>query len=119
MENSFYRKKIARQRRTFSVRKKLRGNSASPRMSVNKTNKHLYVQLIDDENGLTLGSFSTMNKEKKLSKSKETAKEIGKKIAEIAKNKNINRVIFDRGRYKYHGLIAELATGAREAGLQF
>jgi large subunit ribosomal protein L18 len=110
----------ARKSRVMRVRKKLHGSAEKPRLSVSKTNCHIYAQLIDDEAGITLGGFGTLSKscsEKR--KSKKSAQLIGKQIAEIAKGKNINAVIFDRGRYKFHGLIAELANSAREAGLQF
>lgn len=108
-----------RQRRVFRVRKRLKGTSTKPRMSVNKTNKHLFVQLIDDENSKTLAAMGTYSKEFKGSKkSKESASILGKKIAEIAKSKKIDEVVFDRGRYKFHGLLSELAKGAREAGLK-
>ena len=89
-----------------------------------KSNQHLFAQIIDDENGVTLAGVGTMSKDlrtkgKMLKKSKSAAKEVGAKIAELAKEKNIEKVVFDRGRYKFHGLIAELAGAAREAGLKF
>ena len=92
-------------------------------MSVFKSNRHLFVQLIDDENGNTLISASTIMKGIKdpefMKKGKGAARYIGSYIAEQAKTKNIQAVIFDRGHNKYHGLLAELANAAREAGLQF
>jgi large subunit ribosomal protein L18 len=118
MEKSLAKLKISRHRRVLRVRKTLNGTLMKPRLSVCKSNKHLYAQLIDDENSHTLAFASTLSKEK-MKKSKESAKEVGLKLAKIAKEKNINRVIFDRGRYKYHGLIAHLADGAREGGLEF
>ena len=76
--------------------------------------------MIDDENGLTLASYSTLAKELKGKKrTKETARLVGQKIAEIAKEKKIESIIFDRGRFKYHGIIAELANAARENGIKF
>jgi large subunit ribosomal protein L18 len=119
MDTSFKKREISRKRRKFHNRKKIKGTDLVPRMNVNKSNKHLYVQLIDDENRTTLACVSTISKENKMKKSKDAAKKIGKEIAELAKKKKINAVIFDRGRFKYHGLIAELANAAREAGLQF
>lgn len=102
------------------IRKKLRGTALKPRLSVFKSLSHIGVQLIDDENGVTLASFSTLAKEMKGKKrSKETAKLIGAKIGEIAKERKIERVVFDRGRHKYHGLIAEVADGARDKGMKF
>lgn len=108
--------------RRLRVRKKLRGNAEKPRMSVFKSNRHLSIQLIDDESGKTLVALSTVMPEmrkQKMVKSKEAATVLGQKIAEQALAKNIERVVFDRGHYKYHGLIAQLADSARKAGLQF
>ena len=118
MENRLKKRKITRKRRVFRVRKKVKGTLDKPRLCVIKTNKHLYAQLIDDESGNTLAAAATLSKEK-LNKSKTVAKEIGMSLAKIAKDKNINTVVFDRGRFKYHGLIAHLADGAREGGLEF
>lgn len=120
MDNSKKNRNRARKTRVMRVRKTLHGNAEKPRLSVSKTNCHIYAQLIDDEAGVTLAGFGTLSKacsEKR--KSKETAREIGKQIAELAKKRNINSVVFDRGRYKFHGVVAELANSAREAGLQF
>lgn len=105
------------------VRKKVQGTSVKPRLSVFKSNKHIHVQLIDDEHGKTLGALGTIAKEFKGTdlggKSKASAKVLGEKIAEMAKKQNIKEVVFDRGPYKYHGILAELADGARAGGLQF
>lgn len=120
MDNSKKRRKGAREKRIMRVRKKVRGTTLAPRLTVSKTNCHIYAQLIDDEKGITLAGFGTQSKDaKEKRKSKAGAKEVGKQIAHLAKGKNIDKVIFDRGRYKFHGLIAELANSAREAGLQF
>lgn len=123
MDNSKFKKQRARKARVLRVRKKLIGTASIPRMSVSKTNAHLYVQLIDDVKAVTVGGIGTLSKgNQKTSfngKSKAAARHLGSQIAEIAKKQNIERVIFDRGRYKFHGIIAELAAGAREAGLQF
>jgi large subunit ribosomal protein L18 len=91
---------------------------------VHKTNRNLSAQLIDDENGITLASFGTMSKELRTSKKskmkpKDAARSVGQKLAELAKQKNIKAVVFDRGRFKFHGVIAELANAAREGGMQF
>ncbi len=111
---------LTRKRRIYRVRKNIKGTQTKPRMSVNKTNKHLFVQLIDDESAKTLAAIGTYSKEfKGTKKSKESASILGKKIAEIAKSKKIKEVVFDRGRYKFHGLLSELAKGAKEAGLKF
>jgi large subunit ribosomal protein L18 len=123
MDNSLKKRKVSRNRRVLRVRKKLKGNSLMPRLSVYKSNLHLYAQLIDDEKGVTLAGIGTLSKKfqktKFNEKSKASARELGKYLAEVAKQKGIERAIFDRGRYKFHGLIAELAKAAREAGLQF
>lgn len=122
MESSVLKKNKKRSKRMLRVRKKLRGTAEQPRLCVLKTNQHIAVQLIDDDASKTLASVGTMMKElrvKKLKKSKEAAKLVGTRIAEIAKEKQINKVIFDRGRHQYHGLIAALADSAREAGLTF
>ncbi len=123
MDNSKKKRLRARTNRVMRVRKKVRGTAQRPRLSVHKTNQHIYAQIIDDESGITLAGMSSVSKENQSTsmnkKSKETARHIGKQIAELAKKKSIEAVIFDRGRYKYHGVIAELAEGAREAGLRF
>lgn len=112
-----------REKRKLRVRKTLRGNHEKPRMCVFKSNKHIGVQLIDDEKGITICSAATIDKDFQGSdfckKTKDSAKKVGAKIAEIAKKHNISEVIFDRGRFKYHGLLAELAEGARASGLKF
>lgn len=111
-----------RKRRGFRIRKKLRGTADKPRMSVFKSNRHLFVQIIDDEASKTILSVGTMSdacKGKFDKKSKEAAKFIGLELANKAKEKNISRVVFDRGSLRYHGLIAAIADSAREAGLQF
>jgi large subunit ribosomal protein L18 len=118
MENRLEKRTHKRIMRALRVRKHLRGTAEKPRLSVAKTNKHISVQLIDDEKGITLASVSTLN-ENMGKKNKATAKQIGLKLGQLAKEKQVERVVFDRGRFKYHGIIEEVATGAREAGLQF
>lgn len=123
MENSRINSSRTRLKRSRRVRKRLRGNSEKPRMCVFKSNGHIQVQLIDDEAGVTLGAISTFSKEFRntpyCKKNKESAKQIGASIAKIAKEKNIERVVLDRGPSKYHGVIAALADSARENGLLF
>ncbi len=123
MDNSLKRRKKARASRVMRVRKTLRGSSDRPRLSVFKSNQHIYAQLIDDEKGITLAGVGTPSKANQggsfARKSKDAARAIGLQIAEMAKSKQVTMVIFDRGRSKYHGLVAELANAAREAGLQF
>jgi len=123
MEHYLLKREQKRRKRLMRVRRHVRGTTLKPRLSVNKTNQHLSVQIIDDEQGVTLASAGTVQKEFKEmqlgKKSKESARAIGKKIAELAKQQQIEQIVFDRGRYKYHGHIAELAKAAREAGLKF
>jgi large subunit ribosomal protein L18 len=123
MHNEIKKRDAQRRRRVLRVRKGVRGNAGRPRLCVFKSNQHISVQLIDDDTGATLASVGTMTKEfrnlKLGKKSKEAAREVGKKLAELAKARDIQRVVFDRGHHKYHGVLAELANGARESGLQF
>lgn len=123
MDNSLKRRKKARASRVMRVRKTLKGNSERPRLSVFKSNQHIYAQIIDDEKGITLAGAGTLSKVNKGTsfdnKSKEAARQIGVQIAEMAKAKQVKAVVFDRGRSKFHGVVAELAAAAREAGLQF
>lgn len=123
MSNQVLKKQSLRQKRAFRVRKTLKGTAERPRLSVNKSNKHIIAQLIDDEKGVVLGMSGTVAKEFRGTpfekKSKESAKKIGESIATIAKKNNIHEVIFDRGSAKYHGILAELANAARAGGLKF
>jgi len=123
MDSSHVRREISRKRRVMRVRKTLKGDSAKPRLNVFKSNQHIYAQIIDDEVGKTLISISTLSKEckkaKMTGKSKKVGRFLGEHLADMAKSKNIEHVVFDRGRFKYHGVIAELAEGARSKGLQF
>jgi large subunit ribosomal protein L18 len=118
-------KEILRQRtrRTFRVRKLLKGTSVRPRLSVFRSNKHLYCQVIDDATRKTLASASTRDKEVraglKATGNKEAATIVGQSIAARALAAGIQDVCFDRGPYKYHGRIAALAEAARAAGLKF
>ncbi len=112
-----------RKRRHKRVRKKVFGTPERPRLAVFRSNKHIYAQIIDDVKGHTLVAASTLDKElrEKLQKTwnKEAAREVGKLIGKRALEKGIKKVVFDRGGFKYHGRIKELADGAREAGLEF
>jgi len=105
-------RKNKRQIRRRRVRAKIKGTEKRPRLSVFKSNKFVYAQLIDDENGKTLASASD---EKNL----KSVYEIGKLLAKKAADKKIEAVVFDRSGYKFHGKILELAKGAREGGLKF
>ncbi len=117
--------KVTRQlrlRRKRRVRKAIRGTAERPRLSVFRSNKHVYCQLIDDFERKTLVSASTRDKDIKGISSTSTtdaAAAIGKALAEKAKAAGIQQVCFDRGPYKYHGRVAALANAAREAGLNF
>jgi large subunit ribosomal protein L18 len=117
------KKSEARCKRALRVRNQIRQVSGRVRLSVFKSNKHLAVQLIDDAKGHSLGGIATYSKEFQKTafnkRSKESAKKLGMRIAEIAQEKGIKEVVLDRGPFSYHGLIAELANAAREAGLNF
>jgi large subunit ribosomal protein L18 len=123
MIKDLIKRNVRRRRRMMRVRKQVRGTALKPRLSVFKSNMHIFAQLIDDDKGFTIASAGTVMKEfrdKKLSKrSKEAARVVGIKLAETAKQMNIDNAVFDRGFNKYHGLLAEVANAARETGLQF
>ena len=109
---------VARVARHERIRKNLHGTSSTPRLCVFKSNKDLYVQIIDDEEGKTLVSVS--GKELKLNGVNiENAKKVGEEIAARAKKAKIKTVVFDRGGYLYHGVVKALAESAREKGLEF
>lgn len=104
------------------IRKRVSGTADVPRMSVFRSNKQISVQLIDDVNGVTLTSASSLQKEATLSEGMnkiQQAAEVGKLIAEKAIQKNISTVVFDRNGYLYHGRVKSLADAARNAGLKF
>ena len=121
MDNIFKRNEL-RKKRGLRVRRHLRGNASKPRMCVVKTNLHIEVQLIDDEKGVTLASVNTRMKEFRNTefgkKNKSSAAKLGEAIAQKAKEKEISSVIFDRGCFKYHGILAALADAARDNGLK-
>jgi large subunit ribosomal protein L18 len=103
------------------IRKKVRGTAGQPRLAVFRSVKHIYVQIIDDDNGVTLCAASSAEKNAgaKPGGNMAAAQTIGKLIAERAKEKGISNVVFDRGGYIYHGRVKSLADAAREAGLEF
>jgi len=113
----------ARKRRQRRVRAKVSGTSDRPRLSVFRSTSNIFVQVINDDEGETLVSASTIDKEiagQMTDKSKsDAARLVGKIVAERAKEAGIETVVFDRGGYRYHGRVAALAEGAREAGLKF
>ena len=106
-----------RMKKKLKIRKKVSGDDVRPRLCVFKSSKNIYAQMIDDNTGTTLVSASTIQ-DKISTKGKVAATEVGKLIAERAKEKNITKAVFDRSGYIYHGRIKSLADGAREAGLQ-
>jgi large subunit ribosomal protein L18 len=109
----------ARVRRHLRVRKKVVGSTARPRLVVNRSARHIVVQIVDDSVGQTLASASTMDEAVKSAEGDKTAKAklVGTLIAERARDAGITAVVFDRGGYQYHGRVAALADSAREAGL--
>lgn len=110
----------ARAKRHARVRAKISGTPECPRLNVFRSSKHIYAQIIDDVNGVTLASASTMDKEfEGAGGNVEAARKVGQMIAKRALDKDIKDVVFDRGGYIYHGRVKELAEGAREGGLNF
>ena len=110
----------ARLKRHARVRSKVSGTPECPRLDVFRSAKHIYVQVIDDVNGVTLASASTVEKDfGAYGGNKEAAKKVGEMIAKRALEKGIENVVFDRGGYIYHGRVKVLAEGAREGGLKF
>lgn len=110
--------KQARQARHIRIRKHLKGTSSRPRLAVFRSSKHIYAQIIDDQQRKTIAAVSDLKLTDKKVKS-DKAYEIGKKLAEDALKKEIKTVVFDRGGFLYHGRVEKLAKGAREGGLQF
>jgi large subunit ribosomal protein L18 len=117
------KKELLRQKRHRRVRSKVYGTAERPRLNVFRSLKHIYAQLIDDNTGRTLAAASTVEASFRESKTSggniEAAKAVGRLIAERAREKEITRVIFDRGGYRYHGRVQNLADAAREGGLEF
>ena len=110
----------ARAKRHQRIRNKVNGTPECPRLNVFRSSKHIYAQIIDDLNGVTLCSASSLVKGFEEDGGNKTgARKVGEMIAEAAKAKGIENVVFDRGGYLYHGRVQELADGAREGGLKF
>jgi large subunit ribosomal protein L18 len=122
MASDDYRR-IARLRRKERVRKNVRGTNERPRVCVFRSNKHIYAQVISDEQGTTLVSASTLSAASsagsKPAKGIELAKQVGLTLAQKCKERNITRVIFDRNGFLFHGQVKAVADGARAGGLQF
>jgi large subunit ribosomal protein L18 len=114
-------KQVQRQRRRNHVRRKITGTVERPRLTVFRSSKHIYAQLIDDINGVTLASASSMvpdiRKSIPYGGNVKAAQAVGKQLAEAAKEKGISKAAFDRGHYRYHGRIKALAEAANAAGL--
>jgi large subunit ribosomal protein L18 len=108
-----------RERIKFGIRNKISGTKDRPRLSVFRSNKGLFVQVINDENGTTIASASTIELGEKAKLNQENSKNVGKKIAEKALASGVQSIVFDRNGYLYHGNIKALAEGAREGGLKF
>lgn len=103
------------------IRKKVFGTAERPRLTVFRSNSNIYAQIINDETGKTLASFSSRKKEVMEAEGTKTEKSqiVGKKLAELATSAGVEKVVFDRNGYKYHGRVKALAEGAREGGLNF
>ncbi|MEC2075496.1 50S ribosomal protein L18 [Metabacillus fastidiosus] len=114
-------KNATRKKRHARVRAKLSGTTARPRLNVFRSNQHIYAQVIDDTNSVTIASASSLDKDLNLTSTNnvEAAQKVGELVAKRAVEKGIQSVVFDRGGYLYHGRVKALAEAAREAGLQF
>ncbi len=113
-------KERKRLHRKIHIRKRVSGTAERPRMTVTRSNRNLSVQVIDDDEGKTLASISTLEKEfASLKPTVEDAKKLGAALGARLKDKNITKVVFDRNGYLYHGVVKSLADGTREAGIEF
>jgi large subunit ribosomal protein L18 len=120
MSSSAKQKRDARVRRHSRVRKHVRGTAERPRLAVFRSNRHISAQVIDDRAGVTVASASTLEADlRDGSSTKDAAAKVGARVAERAKGAGIERVVFDRGGFLYHGRVAAVADAAREAGLEF
>lgn len=117
------KKMVGRARRKLRIRKKITGTTSRPRLSVFRSAKHIYAQVIDDTTGRTLVHASTLSKDLEgtvgESSKIDSAKKVGQLVAKFCLSKNIEQVVFDRNGYLYHGRVSALADAAREAGLKF
>jgi large subunit ribosomal protein L18 len=114
---------VGRERRKLRIRKKVTGTQERPRLTVFRSAKHIYAQVIDDSAGMTLAHASTLSKDLRGTLEEDNkvaaAKKVGALIAKICKTKQIGKVVFDRNGYAYHGRVSALAQAARDAGLEF
>ena len=113
------KKNQLRLKRKRRIRKKISGTAERPRLSIFRSAKHVYAQVIDDLSGRTLASVNSFDKATQTRANKEQCTALGKKLAEDCKSKNIEAVVFDKNGYAFHGRVEAFATGAREAGLKF
>jgi large subunit ribosomal protein L18 len=114
---------VGRERRKLRIRKRMQGTGEKPRLTVFRTAKHIYAQVIDDVSGKTVAHASTLSKDLKGSLDEgnktDAAKKVGALVAKICLSKKIDRVVFDRNGYLYHGRVSALADAARQGGLKF
>lgn len=117
------KKLTGRQRRKFRIRNKITGSAERPRLTIFRSSKHIYAQVVDDVSGSTVAAASTLSPDLKGSVGEggktDAAKKVGALIAEICQKRSVERVVFDRNGYLYHGRVRALAEAAREAGLNF
>jgi large subunit ribosomal protein L18 len=115
------KKSVARKRRHIRVRKRVNGTAERPRLVVTRSNRHIVAQVVNDRLGHTLASASTLESALRTAEGRKTdlSREVGRLVAERAKAAGISTVVFDRAGNKYHGRVAAVADGAREAGLEF
>ncbi len=122
-KNKVYKKKLAKQRIRKRVRKKINGTAEKPRLNVSRSNRYIYVQAVDDINGIVLASASTLEKEfrgkKENTKNIKASQALGERMAERLKKKKIKEIVFDRGCYPYQGRIQALAESLRKSGIKF
>jgi large subunit ribosomal protein L18 len=114
---------VGRERRKLRIRRKIEGTAERPRLTIFRSTKHIYAQVVDDTKSTTIAHVSTLTKDLKAGASEasktEAAKQVGKQVAAVLKAKGITKVVFDRNGYLYHGRIRALADAAREGGLEF
>lgn len=117
--NSLIHKKNKRIKRIKSIRKHISGTADRPRISVDRSHKHIYAQIVNDETHTTLAAHSDLKLKDSKAKPVEVAKQVGIELGKVASEKGITKVVFDRRGYKYHGRVKALADGLRESGLEF
>ena len=117
--DKFKAKAVRQKRRQTGIRKRVSGTTERPRLNIFRSSKHIYVQVINDVDGKTLCHASSVSLKLGNGGNVDAAKEVGSKIAEIAKASGVSKVVFDRAGFKYHGRVKALADAAREAGLDF